>query len=252
MADRVPFVGPSYQLRRKKADVQRSINLFPTPIESGSGKSGVFLKSIPGLSSFSAAVVPPPDLCFYERFIGFPTGYGLVDGTFASFTAVSTPFVNTLQVLAQNVPVSPSIIERSIPEMTTGSISCRFRITSFGSDDAGVIQIYKPPVVQRFAFNPRREASVDALRRPYVYIDGTAYPMGSGSLSLNVQYQLDVLFGGGAGGTTKVTIKVYGGSVILTTEVPGLIADHVTKIQFQDDRGGLTCGTEYAEVVICP
>lgn len=56
----VPFVGGSYPLRRKKADVQRSINLFPTPVESGSGKSRVFLKAVPGLTLFSQSVTPPP------------------------------------------------------------------------------------------------------------------------------------------------------------------------------------------------
>lgn len=53
MVARVPFVGGSYELRRKKADVQRSINLMPTLIESGSGKAAMYLKPIPGLRAFS-------------------------------------------------------------------------------------------------------------------------------------------------------------------------------------------------------
>jgi uncharacterized repeat protein (TIGR01451 family) len=51
----IPFVGGSYQLKRKKADTQRSINLLVTNVESGSGKSKQFLKSIPGLVPFSVA-----------------------------------------------------------------------------------------------------------------------------------------------------------------------------------------------------
>lgn len=45
------FVGPSYQLRSSNVDYQRSINLYPEVIESGSGKGQqrVYLKSTPGL-----------------------------------------------------------------------------------------------------------------------------------------------------------------------------------------------------------
>ena len=48
-----PFVGPSYDIKVRKADVQRSVNLMPTPVEAGNGKAGVFLKPVPGLVSFS-------------------------------------------------------------------------------------------------------------------------------------------------------------------------------------------------------
>ena len=46
----IPFVGPSYDVKVRKADVQRSINLMPTPVESGA--AGVFLKGVPGLKVF--------------------------------------------------------------------------------------------------------------------------------------------------------------------------------------------------------
>jgi hypothetical protein len=48
-----PFVGPSYDIKVRKADVQRSVNLMPTPVEAGNGKAGVFLKPVPGLVAFS-------------------------------------------------------------------------------------------------------------------------------------------------------------------------------------------------------
>lgn len=53
---RVPFVGPSYKLATRSADVQRSVNMRPVPIESGSGQSAFMLQSNPGLvlvASFS-------------------------------------------------------------------------------------------------------------------------------------------------------------------------------------------------------
>ncbi len=49
----IKITGPSYDLNVRKADVQRSINLFPTIVESGDGKSPAILESIPGLSAFS-------------------------------------------------------------------------------------------------------------------------------------------------------------------------------------------------------
>lgn len=68
MATEIPFVGPSYDLKVKKADVQRSVNLMPTPIESGTGKSGMFLKPVPGLVEFSGPAEPPAGCNFVSIF----------------------------------------------------------------------------------------------------------------------------------------------------------------------------------------
>lgn len=59
MSGPVPFVGGSDELATRKADAQRTVNMTPTRVESGSGKSNLFLKSIPGLTVFSAPPVPP-------------------------------------------------------------------------------------------------------------------------------------------------------------------------------------------------
>ncbi len=45
----IPFVGPSYRLDLPKVDAQRSVNLYPSIVESGNGKAPVILRSIPGL-----------------------------------------------------------------------------------------------------------------------------------------------------------------------------------------------------------
>lgn len=47
------FVGPSYQLNARKADVQRAVNLFVVQNEAAGGKSVAYLDSIPGLTEFS-------------------------------------------------------------------------------------------------------------------------------------------------------------------------------------------------------
>jgi hypothetical protein len=46
------FVGPSYQLSNRKADIQRSVNLFLMGMETP-GKAPFILESIPGLSVFA-------------------------------------------------------------------------------------------------------------------------------------------------------------------------------------------------------
>jgi hypothetical protein len=48
-----PFVGPSYTLAVRDADIQRTVNMFPSIVESGSGKSPSILRSIPGLVEFA-------------------------------------------------------------------------------------------------------------------------------------------------------------------------------------------------------
>lgn len=50
----VPIVGPSYQLRTRKADCQRSVNLYPAVMEALYGKAPAILKPVPGLKLFSS------------------------------------------------------------------------------------------------------------------------------------------------------------------------------------------------------
>src|SRR3990167_6155578 len=47
------FVGGSYTADSLSADLERSVNLYPEPIQSGAGKSPAALRSRPGLSLFT-------------------------------------------------------------------------------------------------------------------------------------------------------------------------------------------------------
>lgn len=49
----IPFIGPSYALATRKADVQRSVNLYPVANEVAGGKTARYLQQIPGLDVFS-------------------------------------------------------------------------------------------------------------------------------------------------------------------------------------------------------
>lgn len=66
-----PFVGGSYLLQHRKADVQRSVNLMPTPIESGSGKSQMYLMPTPGLVVFTTADGTPSTEPVYDALYRF-------------------------------------------------------------------------------------------------------------------------------------------------------------------------------------
>lgn len=58
------FVGHSYVLQHRKADVQRVINLYPVINEVRGGKSVAYLESVPGLSVFG--VVSTTDVLLME------------------------------------------------------------------------------------------------------------------------------------------------------------------------------------------
>jgi hypothetical protein len=49
----IPFVGGSYQLDFRKADVQRAVNLYPSIVESGTGKVPAVLNAVPGMTLFA-------------------------------------------------------------------------------------------------------------------------------------------------------------------------------------------------------
>jgi hypothetical protein len=49
----IQIVGPSYNLQTRKADCQRSVNLYPAIMEAPGGKAAAILKPVPGLTLFS-------------------------------------------------------------------------------------------------------------------------------------------------------------------------------------------------------
>lgn len=49
----IKFVGGSYLLNARKADVQRAVNLLPVVNEVAGGKSIAYLDSVAGLTPFS-------------------------------------------------------------------------------------------------------------------------------------------------------------------------------------------------------
>lgn len=71
------FVGPSYMLDSTIGDLERCVNLFPEPVESGNGKSPVVLRSTPGLSLFTTLGNPGD----YDRVCGMIVCFGVSSGS---------------------------------------------------------------------------------------------------------------------------------------------------------------------------
>lgn len=65
----IPFVGGSYTLDVRKADVQRTVNLFPVASENAGSAAPTYLQSIPGLDVFSD-VSPPSASLWLDTFTG--------------------------------------------------------------------------------------------------------------------------------------------------------------------------------------
>ncbi len=50
----IPFVGPTYNLRKRPLSVQRTVNLIPVPQEPGNERTAWVFKDTPGLQDFFA------------------------------------------------------------------------------------------------------------------------------------------------------------------------------------------------------
>lgn len=61
----IPFVGGSYTLDVRKADVQRTVNMFPVASENAGSAEPTYLQSIPGVDLFSDTA-PPLQVGWFE------------------------------------------------------------------------------------------------------------------------------------------------------------------------------------------
>lgn len=250
----IPFVGGSYELKRKKADTQRSINLMPTPVESGSGKSGMYLAPVPGLTVFDVEEVDPPESpCFVERFLTFEEDYSYAGPAIARYEVSPTPYANTLFGPSHEETFIYEIT-RAIPPIVAGSIAFKFMIpdTSY-PDDA--IRIHfedhtDPFGPTRWSFIPVRESSIDPGQRALMGIGtGTSYFVTDSVVEEGVWYQVLVTFGDDA--LVRIT-KVSDGSLFSEFAFSGSFINPFDQIAFTGDSGLPTTPTYYADIHLCP
>jgi hypothetical protein len=65
-----PFIGPTYALKSRPASVQRTVNMFPVPLEPGNERTDYTYRDVPGLRPFSTDDYVPPPISglFYANF----------------------------------------------------------------------------------------------------------------------------------------------------------------------------------------
>lgn len=113
----IPFVGPSYTLNARTADIQRSVGMFPAPVESGSGKAQFMLQSIPGLVSLNSTMSGEGRGCFEIN----GTGYCVVGNTLYSVNRDGvSAYLGTLSSSSGQVDIDANSNELFIVDGTRG------------------------------------------------------------------------------------------------------------------------------------
>ncbi len=129
---------------------------------------------------------------FNEKFDDSLTPYSVYQGAMAGFSIVSDSYGNALRVAPGPNPLDA--IYRIVPNGRFHFVSVRFKVTSTGGDDYGVLDLRGSSGVV-FSFVPGRAASIDAARRPGLYfIDQPGAPgnlIGSGAVTVGDWYQAD-------------------------------------------------------------
>ena len=129
---------------------------------------------------------------FNEKFDDSLTPYSVYQGAMAGFSIVSDSYGNALRVAPGPNPLDA--IYRIVPNGRFHFVSVRFKVTSTGIDDYGVLDLRGSSGVV-FSFVPGRAASIDAARRPGLYfVDQPGAPgelLGSGAVTVGDWYQAD-------------------------------------------------------------
>lgn len=168
----LPFVGPSYTLRSLNADCQRSLNLYPEVIESGTGKSVSALIGTPGLVRFATAGNGPVRGCWNAQGRGFVvSGSGLYElASDGAATLRGTLATSTSRVSMADNGVQLVIVTGAEGYILTLATNAFAQITDpdFGNADRVVFQdgyfIFNMPGTQQFQVTALYDGfSIDAL-----------------------------------------------------------------------------------------
>ncbi len=165
----IPFTGPSYQLETRAADIQRSVNLRPVPVESQTGSAGFMLQSNPGLILFSAGAAGAGRGCYAgngRAFVVIGSGFYELkaDGTLLSkgtVTGGTNPVqmdANTTQVFFAADPDGYTF------NLATGAFSSSPDVVSIGGSKRVAYfdqyAIWQPPGTSTFFWSALGSAGV--------------------------------------------------------------------------------------------
>lgn len=167
---KIPFVGPSYQLRTRKADVQRSVNLFPSIVESQTGKAPGILQSVDGLVEFTDLGAPIRGFCFAQGRLFAVAGDTLYEvdsgggsvsrgALHTSTGAVGMDKNRTQVIVTDGDGYTLTLLTNTFAEITTAAF--------YGSDLVSVVNgvaVFKRPDTDTFYWSAIDDAqTIDAL-----------------------------------------------------------------------------------------
>lgn len=186
---------------------------------------------------------------FSEPFTSL-TGYTVTLGNGALYTTGSSVYGPTLLAAAQMDP-TPARIDKAIDvTFTPASLSFNFRVTASNPDDACTF-VVRNGAGTLLVFNPRREASFDATRRPTMGIGGANSLIGAAALSLSTWYRFAITWAEDTGVWSATITNLTTSVVEITTGGTSvLFLTGADSIGFDIDSGNLTCPTEYAALSI--
>lgn len=184
--------------------------------------------------------------CFVEDFVDGVAPYAQVAGAAAPYTING----GALWIVGTVSGNNASNIRRATPPKTVAKVRITFRLLSSYSDDAPIVTLGSAGVYA-IRFNPRREASFDAARRPFVFVGSSEYPVADAALVVGVDYTLTVNIVPGAGNSTS---QIVGNNQTINKTLAG---DHslplVDQLGFFVDWAafGVLSETAFTRVEIC-
>jgi hypothetical protein len=145
-------------------------------------------------------------------------------------------------------------IAKVFPSQTVRELLIKFQCTSDGGDDDSGVFSIDDGVTTRFVFVARREAAVDAARRPTVTIAGVGQTIGTVAVDLDVWYQLQVTIVIGGGNThvkiTNIATGVVFLDVALALSYSPFTADRIRFTNDSTNASPATRETQFADFVL--
>jgi len=241
------FIGGSGEHKPRKVNVHRTINMITDITEAREPRK--YLRSVPGLSTFSGAPIPAGATCNSDSLVNFIADYTLVSGTTLPFTGVSTNYGPGVCLKKTSSADNASAIQKIFTPFVLDSFSTKFKILNASSDDTGNIGVISSESFYLF-FNPRREPFYDPQARAEIVLDGTQSWISTSALPTNQWMQLDLDI---VDEIATVVIRTLPDAAILyTTVMPGTYtATSVDATRFYIDNGTNLSDIIYTDVHIC-
>lgn len=187
----------------------------------------------------------------YDFLEDFESGFGAYDLVLGSLDPFSIgPGMTGNCMHADNYTSSTqAIIQRSVPRMLCSFLSARFRVTTFGTDDALAL-VLMDGAATPFYMIPTREGFYDGARRTMAAINGGAlFPISLSQVTLNKIYRINMYLNSGMSASRIEFIAEEEGAILLTTTFTAA-PFYFDALRFTLDPSVGTCETDYDDIYV--